>query len=153
MHAAKPKIVEEPNDVELTLGGTAVFTCRVSGDPTPEITWMLNSNEIHIDYSRVNILPDGSLRVDKASESDIGQYECMAKNDMGEVKSKSAKMIVHEHSEEQPEPQRPQIIQPPRDVQVTSTESIILHCTSDGELCTINATRKFTLFFIISFLF
>lgn len=94
---------------------------------------MLNSNEIHIDYSRINILPDGSLRIDKTTDSDVGQYECMAKNDMGMVKSKPAKMIVHEQSEEQPEPQRPQIVQAPRDAAVTPFEAIMLHCVTDGK--------------------
>lgn len=129
----KPQILEEPTDIEVTFGGTAVFSCRVTGDPAPDITWMLNSNEIHIDYSRINILPDGSLRIDKTTDSDVGQYECMAKNDMGLVKSKPARMIVHEQSEEQPEPQRPEIIEAPKDAIVSHSDSIILSCVSDGK--------------------
>lgn len=103
---------------------------------------MLNSNEIHIDYSRINILPDGSLRIDKTTDSDVGQYECMAKNDMGMVKSKPAKMIVHEQSEEQPEPQRPQIVQAPKDLVVTPIEAIVLHCVTDGKKTKIFAHKK-----------
>lgn len=41
--------MEGPRDVEVTFGGSAVFTCRASGDPKPKIVWMKDSNEIPLD--------------------------------------------------------------------------------------------------------
>jgi len=36
----KPKITEDPHDVEVTFGGTVFFTCKAEGDPLPDIVWM-----------------------------------------------------------------------------------------------------------------
>lgn len=34
-----PEFVTRPQDVEVELGGTAEFTCEVSGKPKPEVVW------------------------------------------------------------------------------------------------------------------
>ncbi|CAB0008021.1 unnamed protein product [Nesidiocoris tenuis] len=38
----EPRIIEGPHDVKVDFGGLARFTCRVDGEPKPQITWMLN---------------------------------------------------------------------------------------------------------------
>lgn len=42
---AKPRITEEPRDVEISFGGTVFFTCRAEGDPQPHIVWMRDKLE------------------------------------------------------------------------------------------------------------
>lgn len=37
---AKPRLVEEPRDVEVTFGGTVFFSCKAEGEPHPNIVWM-----------------------------------------------------------------------------------------------------------------
>lgn len=35
-----PQIKEGPTDVDVKFGGTAYFTCKVEGDPEPEVIWL-----------------------------------------------------------------------------------------------------------------
>ncbi|XP_076623399.1 peroxidasin [Colletes latitarsis] len=93
-HCTKPRIMNGPQDVEVRLGGTFSFTCEVIGDPTPEIKWMRDSNEVPVDGSRYTIQEDGTLVVSDATEQDTGEYECVAKSEMGSTKSRKARAVV-----------------------------------------------------------
>lgn len=73
MYAEKPEILQDPSDVEVVFGSNAVFKCSAVGDPTPDIKWMLNSNEINSkNDTRVRISPDGTLQIDRIDERDQG---------------------------------------------------------------------------------
>lgn len=48
--------------------------------------------------SRYSVLKDGTLMIERTSERDVGVYECVAKNPMGQVKSRSARMESHQHN-------------------------------------------------------
>ncbi|XP_058835456.1 peroxidasin isoform X2 [Topomyia yanbarensis] len=131
-HCTKPEIVTEPKDIEISDGQTAVFTCKAVGDPRPEIVWMLNTNEIHSDDTRINVLPDGSLRIDEVTATDAGRYECMAKNNMGEVQSRPARMTVNNEVIET-EAEAPKFIQtPPAELELTENQPVVLHCVVSG---------------------
>lgn len=125
----------EPRDIEISYGQTAVFSCKAVGDPRPEIVWMLNANEIHSDDTRINVLPDGSLRIDEVSATDAGHYECMAKNNMGEVHSRQAQMVVNNEVIET-EAEAPKFIQtPPVELDLAEGQPLVLHCVVSGEFC------------------
>jgi hypothetical protein len=42
---------------------------------------------------RYSKLSDGTLMIENTLDSDVGVYECMAKNPAGEAKSRAAKML------------------------------------------------------------
>lgn len=86
--------MEGPQDVEVSWGGTAIFKCRVDGDPKPKIIWMRDSLELPAKGDRYSIMEDGSLRIENSQDTDIGQYECMAITPDAEIKSRPARMIV-----------------------------------------------------------
>ncbi|CAL4068752.1 unnamed protein product, partial [Meganyctiphanes norvegica] len=92
----KPVINEGPVDVDVSFGGTAYFTCKVEGDPDPEVVWLQNNEILSSDEnSRYSLLDDGNtLMIENTQGEDIGYYECMAKNPMGEAHSEKAKMIA-----------------------------------------------------------
>ena len=71
-----------------------MFTCVVTGEPTPDIVWLRDSNEIPIDGTRYEVMENGTLMLHDISESDNGYFECMAKNPVGEAHSRPAKMTV-----------------------------------------------------------
>lgn len=98
IHCNEPRILEGPHDVEVSFGGSAVFTCRVDGDPQPEVTWMLNSNEIDTSNPKYSIKEDGTLIVSSMTDSDMGVYECMVKSPNGVTKSQAAKTLFHQAS-------------------------------------------------------
>ncbi|KAK4877721.1 hypothetical protein RN001_010227 [Aquatica leii] len=91
MHCHIPEILKGPQDVEVSWGGTALFTCRVEGNPT--VVWMKNNEEIP-PSDRYQIMEDGSLIIKNSQESDGGIYECMIKSNDGEAKSRPARMVV-----------------------------------------------------------
>ncbi|XP_015185112.1 PREDICTED: peroxidasin [Polistes dominula] len=93
-HCIKPRIMEGPEDTEVKIGDTVTFTCRVIGDPEPEVTWMRNSNRVHVDGERFTVRDDGTLVIADITEEDIGEYECIAKSDMGSTKSRKARALV-----------------------------------------------------------
>lgn len=89
-----PEIQKDPQDIYVNFGEAAMFSCVVTGEPNPEIVWLRDSNEIPIDGTRYEITNNGSLMVHDIREADSGFFECMAKNSVGEVHSKPAKMTV-----------------------------------------------------------
>lgn len=86
--------MEGPEDVEVALGETAVFRCRVTGEPNPTVKWMRDSNEIPMDSDHYTMHSDGSLIISYVKEDDAGEYECIAHNEMGEMRSRSARTVV-----------------------------------------------------------
>lgn len=128
--------MSEPRDIEISNGQTAVFTCKAHGDPRPEIVWMLDAGEIHSDDTRINVLPDGSLRIDEVTAADAGMYECRARNNMGQVQSRPARMVVSNEVIET-EAEAPKFIQtPPAEVELKVGAALVLHCVVSGEFLT-----------------
>ncbi|XP_042897805.1 peroxidasin [Parasteatoda tepidariorum] len=129
----RPKITEEPNDVDVTFGGTAYFSCKADGDPKPDIVWLHNSNEISpSEGERYSILTDGTLMITEAQDLDAGVYECMAKNPAGEIKSRAAKM---HYLNDQANLIRSTLRfrDQPTDSKVPVGATIVLPCTAVGE--------------------
>lgn len=105
--AAKPRIIEGPEDTIVRFGDTMTLTCRVTGDPMPRIKWMKNKrryswetdddNEkyvIHEDGEKYMIREDGTLVITGTTEQDNGMYECVASSDMGSTKSRKARAVI-----------------------------------------------------------
>lgn len=67
--------MQDPNDLDVVFGSSAVFKCKAQGDPLPEIVWMLNSNEIEPSDPRVRVSVDGTLQIDRIAARDQGM--CM----------------------------------------------------------------------------
>ncbi|GLH03915.1 Peroxidasin, partial [Gryllus bimaculatus] len=126
-HCRKPKITEDPHDVEVTFGGTVFFTCKAEGDPAPDIIWMRDSNEINFGDPRYSKLSDGTLMIENAVDSDIGVYECMAKNPAGEVKSRQAKMNYQKTRA------KPHFRRTPLDQEIYQGGTIKLYCAASGQ--------------------
>ncbi|XP_078041721.1 peroxidasin [Augochlora pura] len=93
-HCTKPRIMSGPEDVRVRLGDTMTFSCEVIGDPTPEIMWMRDSNEVEIDGYRSIIQDNGSLVISGVTMQDTGEYECVARSEMGLTKSRKARAVI-----------------------------------------------------------
>ncbi|XP_046815214.1 peroxidasin homolog [Vespa crabro] len=93
-HCTKPRIMEGPEDTEVKIGDTVTFTCRVTGDPEPEVKWMRDSNELYVDGERFLVQKDGTLVISDVTEEDTGEYECIASSDMGSTKSRKARALI-----------------------------------------------------------
>lgn len=87
--------MEDPQDVQITLGGIAIFRCSVQSDEEPSIVWMKEEKELIPDERKYKLMENGTLIIRNTEESDVGYYECLAKNPEGEVRSRKARMLVH----------------------------------------------------------
>ncbi|XP_014210778.1 peroxidasin homolog [Copidosoma floridanum] len=121
-HCSRPVIMEGPEDMEVQLGETAIFRCRAGGDPQPSITWMRDSNEIPVEDERYQLAVDGSLVISQVTESDAGEYECVAHNGMGYTKSRAARTLIVSSS------QAPRFVETPRSQTVHAGMDVVMVC-------------------------
>uniref|UniRef100_A0A1I8JGT9 Titin n=1 Tax=Macrostomum lignano TaxID=282301 RepID=A0A1I8JGT9_9PLAT len=87
-----PTFTKKPAQIKVAQGGTAKFMTRVAGNPMPEVTWILNGNQIET-TSRFRVWFDGmmhNLEVSRAEPEDTGVVEVVAINDLGEVRCSTA---------------------------------------------------------------
>lgn len=77
------------------VGTEILFRCRATGYPQPAITWRKGSIPVSsLDLSRMQILPEGDLRISDITEDDTDIYTCTATNFVGPMDAKQAHLIV-----------------------------------------------------------
>ncbi|XP_033097959.1 peroxidasin homolog [Anneissia japonica] len=131
MNCQKPHFVLEPTDVDVTQGNSVYFTCRAAGDPEPKITWLRNNVEIDTSVDqqpdpKYSILTDGTLMILDASGDDEGDYECMARNAVGEAVTRTASLRYFG------EPKAPQFVQKPDNINVLAGHNVEIQCSANG---------------------
>ena len=77
------RITSSPDDIRdaLTPGVTVNFSCPVTGNPEPEVTWYFNGDPLEGDEGRV--IAGNELTVGPTMVSHSGMYQCFASNDNG----------------------------------------------------------------------
>lgn len=125
-------LTEEPNDAHTIYGGSVTFMCQATGHPDPNIIWKLNSKEIPLNDPRYHLLSDGTLKIENVDTTVVGSYECIAKNSLGEVKSRQARMTLGNGESSSSFESKPIISISPSSLVVTAHEPIILHCETEG---------------------
>lgn len=74
-------------------GKTAFFHCVTKVQDSSLVNWFKDGQpmvELHDLKSRSIVGPDGSLSIDPTLMSDLGEYECVVKNTMGDIQSARA---------------------------------------------------------------
>ena len=80
---------------DASVGSEILFRCRATGYPQPVITWRKGSIPVSsLDLSRMQILPEGDLRISDITEDDTDIYTCTATNFVGPMDAKQARLIV-----------------------------------------------------------
>ena len=80
------KIVLRPRDIKVMENGTALFDCKASGDPKPEIAWYYSKEKHNIfepvpaNDTRIKQLSNNSLLLTDVQEKDRAYYRCLAGN-------------------------------------------------------------------------
>ncbi|XP_071965528.1 peroxidasin homolog isoform X2 [Antedon mediterranea] len=131
MNCQRPHFVLEPTDVEVSQGKSVYFTCRATGDPEPSITWLRNKVEIETSIeqqpdAKYTILTDGTLMILDASGEDEGDYECMARNAVGEAVTRTASLSYFG------EPKAPQFVKEPDNIDIRAGDNVEIQCAVSG---------------------
>lgn len=92
-HLVAARVVLNPQSGEVIAGGSAVVVCMAHGIPVPTITWVKSStiltNDSRVIIQETELIENGMtfvrsiLKICSASESDGGQYSCIADNVIG----------------------------------------------------------------------
>ncbi|XP_022250444.1 roundabout homolog 2-like, partial [Limulus polyphemus] len=90
-----PRITEHPNSLVVKKLEPAKLNCKADGEPTPEIEWFHNGERIiHDTPNRMILLKGMSLFflhvIQNKREQDTGTYWCLARNPLGEARSRNA---------------------------------------------------------------
>ncbi|XP_076271608.1 peroxidasin isoform X2 [Rhynchophorus ferrugineus] len=133
-HCEPPRILKSPEDLEITIGGVATFSCIVQSEEEPTIVWMKGDKELVPDDEKYKMMDNGTLMIQNTEESDNGFYECLAKNPEGEVRSRPARMVVYPgQNEEANNFDMPKLIRTPKTVNVNlNTPQVLLQCQAAG---------------------
>jgi len=83
----RPNIKQHPTSRNICIGDSAFFEVKVSGRPDFKYQWM--KNDIPIENATKAI-----YRISNAGIEDSGNYSCLIKNSVGEIKSNSASLDV-----------------------------------------------------------
>ncbi|XP_032234904.2 roundabout homolog 3 [Nematostella vectensis] len=92
-----PRFTLSPSDVVAPEFSEVKLDCLVAGDPTPSVSWILPSGAIATvtsPASRVQVLANHTLVIGNATESEYGEYVCVAKNSVGEKTRKVTVSIL-----------------------------------------------------------
>ena len=86
--------VRKMKGVSVVKGQTARFEVRVSGNPTPSVTWHKNGVELAIDgrkYSVETMTEEDRwvLVICGCTEADKAEYACTAASSLGKITSRS----------------------------------------------------------------
>ena len=93
-------MIEELSNLSIVSGNKACLRCLINGEPKPEITWRKNGLVIGhtLDFKQTHNEDVVELEIAETCTKDTGCYECIAKNEKGEVTS-SCQLTVKGNSE------------------------------------------------------
>ncbi|XP_072435215.1 uncharacterized protein [Chiloscyllium punctatum] len=96
-----PQVVKELDRICCAEGESVMFECLISGEPTPDVTWIQNDRVLIGDNNKYRFEESSGiyrLYIENVLASDMGSYKCVAKNKSGEVQSISSltvQPVVH----------------------------------------------------------
>nr|XP_010299885.1 PREDICTED: myopalladin [Balearica regulorum gibbericeps] len=83
----RPYFLQAPGDMVAHEGRLCRLDCKVSGLPTPDLTWLLNGKPVLPDGTHKMLVRENgvhSLLIDPLSQNDAGTYTCLATNKTGQ---------------------------------------------------------------------
>ncbi|XP_055704314.1 roundabout homolog 2-like [Phlebotomus papatasi] len=90
----KPFLIRGPTSQVVVEGSAVTFQCRVGGDPMPDVLWRRSASGGNMPLDRVHILEDRSLRLERVTVNDEGEYSCEADNAVGSITA-TGTLTVH----------------------------------------------------------
>ncbi|XP_043222720.1 neural/ectodermal development factor IMP-L2-like [Amphibalanus amphitrite] len=76
------RVVQWRPKILAMMGTQARLVCITSGFPAPSISWTRNYQPLETGSGRITVTPSGDLIIDDLQWSDMGQYQCIASNEI-----------------------------------------------------------------------
>ena len=89
-----PTITNYPKNVTVLEHGDAMFWCEADGYPKPEIEWLQRGRQFNANDTRFDAINETHLQIHDITYIDRGDFECVAKNFMGEMKAKASLTVL-----------------------------------------------------------
>ncbi|XP_056137223.1 protogenin B-like [Lampris incognitus] len=87
-----PSIVERPESQTRPRAGTARFMCQAEGVPPPQISWLKNGEQVHLN-GRIKMY-NSKLVITQIIPEDDAIYQCVAESEQGSVLSLARLIVV-----------------------------------------------------------
>ena len=96
LNTDQPEISEHPQNQIVLEGLNVSFSCNASGNPTPTFSWTINGSPVNITANpRISFTADNKqLTITSVKRTDVGEYICLAINNVEIVTSTAASLIV-----------------------------------------------------------
>lgn len=87
-----PFWVKAPRDVVGVAGGRAELSCRVGGEPPPNLTWRRVDGRLPV--GRVRVVKGRGLVVNPLRPEDAGVYLCKASNKAAHITANASLIVL-----------------------------------------------------------
>ncbi|XP_036769471.2 hemicentin-2 isoform X1 [Manis pentadactyla] len=117
-----PTIRPGPPAVNASVSQTALLPCQADGAPPPLVSWQKDGAPLDPGSPRLQVLPEGSLRIQPVLAQDAGHYYCLASNSAGSDRQGRELQVF--------EP--PAIAPSPSNLTLTAHTPALLPCEASG---------------------
>uniref|UniRef100_A0A8C0P2E9 Ig-like domain-containing protein n=1 Tax=Canis lupus familiaris TaxID=9615 RepID=A0A8C0P2E9_CANLF len=110
----RPHFLQAPGDLTVQEGKLCRMDCKVSGLPTPDLSWQLDGKPIRPDSAHKMLVRENgvhSLIIEPVTSRDAGIYTCIATNRAGQ-NSFSLELVVAAQWHQQPQSTKPKKVRP-----------------------------------------
>lgn len=84
IRSAAPTVVVEADRTTMPIGQSVKLTCKVTGNPEPQLQWTKDGQTVVPSPSGAQIFQNGArLEISKMKVEDTGRYACTARNEAG----------------------------------------------------------------------
>ncbi|XP_042907153.1 neogenin isoform X2 [Parasteatoda tepidariorum] len=129
--ASLPPFAKVITDLSVSQEQTVYFPCSIQAVPPASITWFKNQQPLHLDATRMTILPSGALEIDDVQPVDRGTYHCVAENVEKARESDHGTLSVNPKTDELLS--SPNFIAtPPSTVVIAKGSNLTLDCAANG---------------------
>ncbi|OQV23797.1 Protein turtle [Hypsibius exemplaris] len=122
VHAPPQIISAPPLEIYVKQDDEVRLQCEAEGTPRPKISW-IKDGEVVRSTTKMVIAPNGLLTIRSITGSDVGVYECSARNAEGRV-SRASKLIMASGAV---------ILRPPENLTRLEGDRADFHCKAEGK--------------------
>ncbi|XP_062709331.1 neogenin isoform X2 [Aedes albopictus] len=135
--ADRPEINQDSHEIYLYTGQTAYFKCMSSTLPSSlearyHVEWLKDESPLHMDYTRMLLLPSGALEIDEVVPADRGTYQCNVTSGIFSNLSSKSNLNIKSTAGQPQSFEPPSFVIVPQPQTVREGDTVILDCVANG---------------------